>query len=71
MPSGQATLCFGKGGGMLERAISVLEQLTLFSCALQLPFYSANWRVSTVFACSESKGEVLIFVLSVHLHVRP
>lgn len=37
VPSGQAALCWG-GGGMLERTISVLKQLTLFSCALQFPF---------------------------------
>lgn len=36
VPSGQATLCFGVGGGMSERAISV--QLRLFRCALQFPF---------------------------------
>ncbi|XP_042595278.1 uncharacterized protein LOC122139801 isoform X1 [Cyprinus carpio] len=37
VPSGQAALCCG-GGGVLERTISVLRRLTLFSCALQSPF---------------------------------
>lgn len=37
VPSGQAALCCG-GGGALERTISVLKQLTLFSCELQFPF---------------------------------